>query len=189
MCNRWEIAFNSKCDLGSLLGFLVDSWRRKIYLFIYYYYIYIYIYIFVVVSLVWKESLFLVKKKNIIFIVHKGIGNWSLINRQCYKEFYGFSPRVLSIRRGNIVWNQGRNNGFFAWKIAQGGRQKSLGFVDNVFFFCKAHKSSRIFKALFDVEKWRKTKTKCIQWKLREKKKESNQEWTVGRKEEETVVM
>ena len=129
------------------------------------------------VSLVWKENLFFVKR-SIIFIVQKGIGNWSLINRQCYKEFYGFSPRVLSMRRG--CETKGGKNGFLLGRWLKEVRQKSLGFVDNV--FCKAHKSWRIFKTLFDVEKWRKMKTKCIQWKLREKKKESNQEWTVGRK-------
>ena len=38
----------------------------------------------------------------------------------------------------------------------QGERQQDLGFVNNVFFFCKAHKSRRICETLFDVPKFQR---------------------------------
>ena len=88
MC--WEIVSNSNCDLDSQLGFLIEEGKIN--------------FGFLVVegkTIPWCEgNLFFVKK--VLYSQSKREQQKSLINRQCYKQFDGFGPRVLPIGREKI---------------------------------------------------------------------------------------
>ena len=71
--------------------------------------------------MVWKESLFLVKE--VMYSLSKREYEKSLINRQYYKEFKGFDPRILPIQRENIEHETKREEKI-AWEITQGERQR-----------------------------------------------------------------